>query len=58
MPQVDQAETVLGTQLAKLGGQAAQVVAATERAVQQEAKLGRACFTNQAVLGNEGHARF
>jgi hypothetical protein len=58
MPKVDQAETVLGPQLGKLASQAAQVVAATEGAVQKKRKLGGTGFADERVSRDEGHARF
>jgi hypothetical protein len=49
MPQVDQAVAILGSQLAELYGQAAQVVAAAQRAVQEQAELARARLADEGV---------
>ena len=56
--QVDQTKPVLGPELGELTSQAAQVVAAAERAVKQQRELGSVWLTDQRMGKSEGHTRF
>jgi hypothetical protein len=56
--QIDQAKPVLWPKLGQLGGEASQVIAAAERAMEHQCKLGRGRVTDERVGGNERHAYF